>query len=324
MFLLSPDIFFWDLGILLFLTTGMSLCIAAWVTLRRGECGWFGNIVAICAGCLGLTGALLTAYGSFVEPQIIVVNSHTVTHPLGQNMRIAVISDLHVGPYKHAAFVQKTVDAVNATLPDMVLLPGDFILGESPDLSALAALQDLRAPLGVFGVLGNHDMGEFETLFGERYTKKNRGEEVATSLAKYGVRMLRNDHVIIPVPDGVVAVAGVDDIWTGHADISQSLSGIPDGAYVILLSHNPSIIDDSAIAPAHLIVSGHTHGGQLRLPLIGPLARIPVSIGQEFDEGMFPLQNGGTLAITRGVGESSARARLFAWPEVMVVEIGSK
>lgn len=324
MFLLSPDIFFWDLGILLFLATGLALTMASYVALKRGECGFIENALVMLVGLIGMTGLLLTVYGSFVEPQIITVNTYPVTHPLGQTMRIAVVSDLHVGPYKGAAFIKRTVDAINATLPDMVVMPGDFILGETPDLDALAPLAALRAPLGVFAVLGNHDVGEFETLLGSHYTGKSHAEDVATTLVKYGVQVLRNDHIVIPVPDGVVAVAGVDDIWTGHADIPKALTAIPEGAYVILLSHNPSIIDETSIAPAHLIVSGHTHGGQLRLPFIGPLARIPVSIGQEFDEGLFPLEGGRTLAITRGIGESSARARLFAWPEIMLLEVSDK
>ena len=103
-------------------------------------------------------------------------------------------------------------------------------------------------------------------------------------------------------------------------NIGAALDGIADDLPIILLSHNPSVINQNDSLQADLIVSGHTHGGQIRLPGIGPLGGVPTDIDQKYDQGTFAINNHTTLAITRGLGESSPRARLFAWPEILLLE----
>ena len=83
-------------------------------------------------------------------------------------------------------------------------------------------------------------------------------------------------------------------------------------APIIMLAHDPSVILENHARYPHLIVSGHTHGGQIRLPFIGPIGRLPTQLGRKYDQGLFAVDKDTTLAITRGVGESGARARLFA------------
>lgn len=323
MFLLNSDIFFWDLAILLIMTLSFCGGVICFTWIKRHNDRSLRKVLVSFLCLFSFFSFFLFIYASFIEPHIIVVTNVSVTHPLAQPMKIAVISDTHVGPYKGKAFLERVVQKTNNLLPDIVLMPGDFVFTRSADPNDLSPFKDLNAPLGVFAVLGNHDVGEYQSLTGERYSGKDRGENIAQKLESFSVNVLRNEHAILPLPNAKVAIAGIDDLWTGHHNLLASISGIPENTYTILLSHNPSVIDAPQSSAAHLIVSGHTHGGQLRIPGVGPLTELPTSLGKAFDQGLFDLDESRTLAITRGIGESSARTRLFAWPEIMLIEVQS-
>ena len=217
--------------------------------------------------------------------------------------------------------MQRVVNETNAAFPDLVLLTGDYVFGRNADLQDLAPLGALNPPLGVYAVLGNHDVGQHQSLLGKRYSGEDRGENIADMLESVGVTMLRNEEEIIYLTTGQIAITGIDDLWTGHSDLAAALDEVPRNVYTILLSHNPSVIDEKRSREADLIVSGHTHGGQMRLPGYGTIPDLPTSLGNSFDQGIFKIDSDTTLAITRGVGESSPRTRLFAWPEIMLLEL---
>ncbi len=321
MFLLHSDIFFWDFLILLLLVFSLcgAICCAIWIKRHPQY-----TIQKLCVGFLGFIASLsflLVVYGSFIEPHIIVVTEKSIHHPLSPPLKVAVISDIHVGPYKGKEFVRRIVERTNALIPDIVLLPGDFIFLHNTDLSELEPLKGLRTGIGVFAVLGNHDVGKYETLMGMRYSGVDSSESITKKLEELGVSVLRNTSEIFTTTTGQIALAGIDDLWTGNADLPSAFNNIEPNAFTILLSHNPSVIDDPRSANAHLIISGHTHGGQIRLPTIGPISDLPTSLGREYDQGLFEIDEDTDLVITRGVGESSARARLFAWPEILLLRI---
>lgn len=249
---------------------------------------------------------------------MIRVTHYSVDLPVSEPLKIAVVSDLHVGPYKGKRFIRQLVRTINNTLPDIVLLAGDFVSAENSDFTALSPLAEIRASLGVFGVLGNHDQGQHATIFGKRYSTLNRGEDIASELERLGIHMLRNEHSITRGVDAL-AIAGIDDLWTGDANLNAAFENLPPNVTAILLSHNPDVIEDSRSRRANLIVSGHTHGGQIRLPFLGPVPPMPIHISQKYDQGMFTIDPSTQLAITRGAGETWARARLFAWPEVLLL-----
>ncbi len=321
MFLLQSEIFAWDLILLTAMTAFFGLGIGSFVWMARNSMDNAQHILIRFFGTVAFIGFLLVVYASFIEPRIIVVTNAALTQTLAPRIRIAVVSDMHVGPYKNRKFAARVVERINATLPDIVVIPGDFVFTHTANLYDLAPLKDLHAPLGVFAALGNHDLGEYRSIFGKRFAGTNTGDTVEDALTRYGVTVLRNAHVTIATPEGTVAVAGIDDMWTGHFDLAAALRDVPQSAYTIFLSHNPSIVDSPESLRANLIVSGHTHGGQLRLPFLGPLPALPTTLGQSFDHGLFPMDEDTSLLITRGIGESSARTRLFAWPEIFVVDI---
>ncbi|MDD5469994.1 MAG: hypothetical protein PHO92_04330, partial [Candidatus Peribacteraceae bacterium] len=182
---------------------------------------------------------------------------------------------------------------------------------------------------GVYAVLGNHDAGLVRSLGQNGLRRKHdRRDAIAAALEGMEITVLRNAHRTVRTGDTSIALAGIEDLWTGEQDLSAALEGIPEGTPVVLLSHNPDIILNPQIEAVDLVVSGHTHGGQMRLPLLGSLARMPTELGQDFDHGLFPFPasatDEGSLFITRGVGVSGPRARLFAWPEVALLTTTSR
>ncbi len=275
------------------------------------------------ASLLLATGTLLClayAYMRYVEPQILTQTRWQLRLPLPK-MRIAVVSDLHAKPTKGAPFFERVVRRVNAAQPDLILLPGDLLDTPSSPLSALAPLGKLRAPLGVFAVLGNHDIGISSAKLTAPVPFQPGTDALIARLEELGIHLLQNRSLSL-TKDGIAfSIAGVGDVWSRHHELDTALKGILPGQPTILLSHNPDIVADAAAKRACLIVSGHTHGGQFRLPFYGSISRVPVSIGQEYDHGVFQVGPHTTLVISRGVGEAVTQARLFAWPEIMIVDV---
>jgi uncharacterized protein len=269
---------------------------------------------------LSLIGLIIVVYGSFIEPRILTVTDVDIDLPIKTHLKIAVISDFEIGPYTPPSLIPRIVRRVNNLLPDIVLLPGDFIYTDSFDINTLAPLAKLNPALGTFAVLGNHESGRYRNAFSFQPIRRNDyREEITLYLESLGIHVIRNAKRIIELPDESLYIAGIEDLWSNEDRLDHALSGIPKESPTILLSHNPSIIEDSRINDIDLIVSGHTHGGQIRLPVFGSLAPLPTTIGREFDQGLFSISTKTTLAITRGIGETNTRVRLFAPPEILLL-----
>jgi predicted MPP superfamily phosphohydrolase len=268
----------------------------------------------------GVLGVLVLLWGSLVEPRLLKTTRIRIALPVSKPLRVAFASDMHVGPYKKARHMERLVRRILALEPDIILLGGDYLFDHGSGTDALLPFAQLRAPLGVFAVIGNHDAGHFWKLNGEGYALTDRSAEIASLFTSLGIVFLRNEHRVIEHGGGQLAIAGIDDLWNGNGS-ATAMSGIPDGMPTILLAHEPDTILDRASGRADLILSGHTHGGQIRLPLLGPVPPLPQKLGRKFDQGLFKRENGKRLFISHGCGESGVRARLFCVPEVVMLEI---
>lgn len=300
-----------------------------WHAIKHMPRLWDGLIVLLgCvlgAGVIALayplniaSGVLLAGlvYCCFVEPWIIVVKKLTVGMKTEKQVSIAFISDFHVGPYKGRNFMRRIVKKTNALKPDVVLLGGDFLYNYASDPNLLDPLKELYAPLGIFGVMGNHDSGR-DVLKGRVTLTKDRTQDVEKVLNGCNVTVLHNGWKDI----GPIILAGTDDFWMESYDLGKTLGGIPDGKPVVLLTHNPDAIMDERVHRADLILSGHTHGGQVRLPIIGSVPPIPNALGRKYDRGTFALPKETTLIVSHGVGESMARPRFMTAPEILRIGI---
>jgi hypothetical protein len=234
-------------------------------------------------------------------------------------VRIALISDVHIGAHMSPARIAQITARINALEPDLALLAGDYVSGHvGPGLRAareneaiaqgLAALGALDAPLGVVAVLGNHDWWY-------------DGERVETALAAAGVTVLENAALRIDRgADGALFVAGLADYHSERAAPSwpTAMASIPTDADVLAVAHWPDVFI-GAPARVALTVAGHSHCGQLNLPLLG---RPAVSPGAARWPCGFYEEDGRALYVTGGLGVSMLPARFRAPPEIVVITLG--
>lgn len=249
-----------------------------------------------------------------IEPARLVVRDVEVRLPgwpgaLG-GLRVAVLSDLHAGaPHLGAAKRREIVGLTNAARPDLVVLLGDYVVGREfggrfvePEVIA-RELAELRAPLGVVAVLGNHDCW-FD------------GPRVRRALEGAGVRVLENDAVAREVQGTRLWVAGLSDLWTEGVDIGAALRPVPPGEPVLLLTHNPDVFSDVP-ERVTLTLAGHTHGGQVRLPVFGTPV-VPSRYGGRYAAGLV-VEDGKRLFVTSGLGTSIVPVRFGVPPEIALL-----
>lgn len=241
-------------------------------------------------------------------------------------LTITIVSDLHAGrPFMPPERVARIIERANALGADLMLIPGDLIAPRSrfqtpADLNQTAeALGQLRAKLGVYAVLGNHDWWD------DRATQRSRTgpPETVDALARHGIRTLQNENIQL---SETVHLAGLDsqfafwrpgDAHLGAHDLDAALKGIPPDALTILAAHEPDIF--AKLPPeVDLTVSGHTHGGQVRL--FGQTPVIPSAFGSRYAYGHIHEQ-GRDLIVSGGLGCSKAPVRLGVMPEIVHITL---
>jgi predicted MPP superfamily phosphohydrolase len=254
-----------------------------------------------------------------VEPGRIVVRPVTVTAagwPRAlDGLRLAVLSDVHTGaPHFGLAQVERVVARVNEQRCDLVVLLGDYVMHGVPGgrfvppEDTAHALGRLQARLGVVSVLGNHDWW-FD------------GERVRAALAGAGLRPLENETVRIESGGTAFWVAGLADLWTRTPDLGRTLAAVPGHEPILLLTHSPDVFPEVPARVA-LTLAGHTHGGQVSLPLIGAPV-VPSRFGQRYARGL--VEEGGRLLfVTPGLGTSIVPVRLGVPPEISLVTLRAR
>lgn len=256
----------------------------------------------------------LAVWSVFIEPNRIVVNETVLRlpnlPPAFNRMRVVVLADLHVGsPHINIKKLQSIVVQANELKPDLILLPGDFVVGHEfgasfiePELIA-DALKNLRARHGVYAVLGNHDWWYY-------------GARVRRALETAGIQVLENESREIQLDGQTIWLAGLGDLWTGKPDIAATLQPIPAGATIIAFTHNPDLFT-SVPERVGLTIAGHTHGGQVNLPLAGRLV-VPSDYGQRFAAGLV-RENNHLLFVSTGIGTSVLPLRFRVPPEIALL-----
>ena len=213
--------------------------------------------------------------------------------PRLDGVRIAQLSDIHVGSMTPPEHVRAAVALANEAAPDVVVMTGDYVCWRRHEADeAKDQLAGLRAKR-VVTVLGNHD-----------YFTTSRG--VIDALSRNGYDVLRNQHAAIDFGGAKLYLVGVDDPVTRHHDLDASFAGVPEGATRVVLCHCPEEAPGLAERGADLVLSGHTHGGQINIR--GITDRIARRMGRTYMSGMYEL--GRTrLYVTPGVGFSGVRYR---------------
>lgn len=260
--------------------------------------------------------ATVPVYGHFVEPRWIDVVTRTVRIPkLHAPVRILHLSDLHVSDWVPLSIVQTAIQTGLAVRPDLICLTGDFITDLQPvDAGAYAAaLRRLREAAPVFACLGNHDGGSWSAARdGYPQSAFIRGV-----LERGGARLLHNEGVHLETRGGPLALVGTGDLWSGECLPSLAFQGADASLPTVYLAHNPDSKDVAAMFPWHLMLSGHTHGGQIMLPGLGS-AHIPVR-DKRFIAGLYAWGER-QIYVTRGVG-SIFGIRINCRPEVTILNL---
>jgi predicted MPP superfamily phosphohydrolase len=268
---------------------------------------------------LGATAAAAAAagYAYGLEPGWLALERVAVCvpdlRPALDGLTVAHLSDLHWGPYTGQQEIHAAVEMVNAVAPDLIVLTGDYVLHSATYAAPCAReLAVLRAPLGVYAVTGNHDYWTDIDV-------------VAAELSAAGLVLLRNESQRLEVGGASLWLAGVDDVYEGHDDLGAALASIPRDEPLLLLAHEPDFADVAACDPHRIVLqfSGHSHGGQINLPLLGRPVLPP--LGKRYPAGLQTVPGSALQVYTsRGVGVIDPPVRFNCRPEVALLTLGRR
>lgn len=271
---------------------------------------------------LALAATLLVYWAFWGEPARLVVRE-TELHPAKwprslSGLKIALLADLHVGsPHWDLSALGRLVERCNAQSPDLVLLAGDYQIngvkgGVAVPVEPIAErLGRLKARLGVVAVLGNHD-----------WWPPNDGERTRAAFRAQGIVVLEDEAVRLePVPGAELYVVGLADQLERPSNPRAAMAQVPRGAPSLLLVHEPDVFATFPRLDIHpsLTLAGHTHGGQVRLPLLGRLV-VPSEFGERYAYGHV-LEQGRDLFVSSGVGSSIVPVRLLVPPEIAILTL---
>jgi predicted MPP superfamily phosphohydrolase len=254
----------------------------------------------------------------FIGPNRLVIREETLAierWPRAlSNLKIAVLSDIHAGgSFIDERKLRQIVERTNQLQPDLIVICGDYISGgrshhEMDPEKFAPLLKDFRAPLGVYSVLGNHDWW-FD------------GERVRRALEANGIKVLENEVATVETRGTSFWLVGLADLWTRPQRVETTIANVPAGVPLIAITHNPDIFPQLPQGVS-LLLAGHTHGGQVRLPLIGTVVSVS-RFGERYVSGHI-VENGRHLFVTTGIGTSIYPVRFGVPPEIVLLTIISK
>ncbi|NHM29296.1 metallophosphoesterase [Neobacillus terrae] len=223
--------------------------------------------------------------------------------------KIVQISDLHLGHFYSKKNLSDLVKRVNRLKPDILCFTGDLVEDGIEMLEECTPLlQKFRAPLGKFAIVGNHDFRSGQT------------SNVIDTLSKSGFNVLINKNAYVKKNGHKIYFAGLDDMMFGVPDIKKSLLGIPKENFTIMLAHEPDFADAVAKYPVDLQLSGHSHGGQIKIPFFGPIFTPDGAVN--YFEGLKTIQGSNLRLYTnRGIGTTFLPFRFNCRPEITVFQI---
>lgn len=270
---------------------------------RRSFLRWIGS-----AGLLGLAAS----YPVFIERYIVQTNTYRIPvpnlPPAFSGFRIVQLTDLHYGSLMPLSFIKKVIERANSIERDLIVCTGDYVheRNSTDEIDAVwPLLSELTAPAGVFSVLGNHD----------HWADTKRSQHWLTKTGQD----LRHKAAPITRNGSKLWFAGAGDFYEDHKSLDILLGTIPESDCRIVLAHNPDTADTGFSARVDLMITGHTHGGQVNIPLIGP-PFLPVR-NKTYTSGLKTSPRGTTIFISRGIGWTIIPVRFNCYPEIAILEL---
>jgi predicted MPP superfamily phosphohydrolase len=272
---------------------------------RRQFLKWAGAGVAVGAAGVAGYGGLFEAWDYELTETVVPVGGLPAAF---EGFRIAQLTDVHHSRIVPIEEVRRVVALVNETRADLIALTGDYTTELRRFVEPCAeALAELKAPEGVWAVLGNHD-------------HKTDGPFTVQALKARGINVLSNENTVLRRGADELQLAGVDDWGWGKADFTRALRGVDVARPSVLLSHEPIAFDRPLTRGVSLILSGHTHGGQIYLPFIGSPATYIWPQYFRYIRGLYE-RDGTCLYVARGTGMIGVPIRIGARPEIAVLRL---
>lgn len=274
----------------------------------------FGSLVTM----IGIGGGGYY-YAHDIEPKLLDFTSYKISNKAipssFNNFKIIQFSDTHLGFQYNTQQLHTLVQKINKLEPDIIFFTGDLM--DTPNMFSeknlvISLLKSLNAPYGKFAIYGNHDHGGY----GSNIYKSVIEESDFTLLLNSSQKIKHKDgshfHVI-----------GIDDAMLGYPNIEEALTGVPANDFKILLSHAPDLADEAALFNIQLQLSGHSHGGQIKIPFLGALVKAPFA--EKYHEGFYEIgQTPLTLYVNRGIGTTRLPFRFLSKPELTLFTLSSE
>lgn len=267
----------------------------------------------------GIFILLISIYSFLIEPNFIHINNVPIANnklfSVFQDKKVVQISDLHIKSIGYRE--KKLIKMLNRLNPDILFITGDFVTHKKYEDSCIKVLEQIRTPTyGIWTILGNADRNGFN----------ERVKGFVKRLDNLGIKVLENSHerLVLSESDKHVFILGVEGPQLSRSKLNWLLRDIPDNSPLILLSHYPNVLEKNQLRKINLVLAGHTHGGQIRFPLIGtiditPFHKISPYHKIVFDKGLFEIE-GTKMYVNRGIGTAFLPMRFLCSPEIAVLK----
>ncbi len=245
---------------------------------------------------------------NFTKTNYVFLESNKI--PEGESLKILQISDAHNIKFDRSIGLYSSIEKLDA---DIIVITGDLIDGKTRDFNNVYTfVENLRSINDkIYYVSGNHEW------------KSGRKDELIKGLDKRGINILDNNNTTIKAGGIFINLCGIDDPETGNDNLSLALDGINQELYTILLSHGPKIISNEKDISVDLILCGHTHGGQIRLPVLGAVVAPGQGLFPKYDKGIFDLGSDTVLYVDSGLGTSLLPIRFLNRSQISYITIKS-
>lgn len=263
-----------------------------------------------------LAGICVLVYARYIEPELLVTNEINIAAKalnLGVPLKIVQCSDIHLGPDYNMAHLERLVKKINEAKPDILVFTGDLVDNNKTfkdKEETIRMLTKVQARYGKYAVAGNHDYGS------------NGIKHYKEIMKAANFQLLMNECKSITLENGkVINIIGIDDAIFGKVDLEAAMSKASGATYNIVLCHEPDLADEIARYPIDLQLSGHSHGGQVRLPLKGAILTPPK--GSKYVKGLYAISENPRmkLYVNTGIGTSQMCFRLGNIPELTVINL---
>jgi hypothetical protein len=258
-------------------------------------------------------------YSREIEPASLHIQKETISSnkipPLFNNKKIIHFSDTHLGFHYSLDDLKELILKINNRNPDLVVFTGDFVddpsyLNQHDHQPIIQVLENIKPRYGKYWIYGNHDHGGYGT------------DVIRDIMEQSDFRLLQNSHTEIKEGDESFILAGIDDLMLGKPDIEAALANSNPDLFTMLLVHEPDFADHTVNYPVDVQLSGHSHGGQIRLPIIGHL--YTPMYAEKYVLGKYVLHDKLQLFVNGGIGTTRIPYRLLCKPEIHEYTLKSK